>query len=75
MRTIRVFHPCLPAYDNSGDIVVNASIAPMLVHHGVETRLVDDDIWARRKASVFLDARIAEINREFDMIMIVRAAF
>jgi hypothetical protein len=75
MKTLHVFHPCFPKYDNLGDIVANQSIAPMFARHGYDIQLTDDDLWERRSTRLLLDDQIDRINEEFDLVMIGPGGF
>lgn len=75
VRAIRVLHPCLPRYDNLGDIAANEGVRPMFRGHGVELDLVDHDLGANPLSARYLDERIEEINSDFDLMMLGPGGF
>jgi hypothetical protein len=75
MRTLRVFHPCLPNYDNLGDIVANEAVRPMFRRRGIDLELVDHDLASTPRALHYLDESIDLINDSFDAMMIGPGGF
>jgi hypothetical protein len=75
MKTIRVLHPCRPAYDNLGEIAANEAIAPMFRRRGIDVELVEVDVWEGRAEGSLLDDRMEQINADYDLVMIGPAGF
>ena len=70
MKKRKIFHLCLPNEDNIGDTLAYVAVSNDLLAMDKSLDFNRVDIWGLRKNKTFLDARIDEINRGYQMLVI-----